>query len=82
MIGKPDELIRWLTEQDREKAFEVKEYKEKRSLNANALLWRCLGEMASALHTDKWDVYLQMLKRYGTYTYICVKPKAVEARCG
>jgi hypothetical protein len=79
MIGKPDELIRWLTEQDRDKAFEVKEYKEKRSLNANALLWRCLGEMASALHTDKWDVYLQMLKRYGTYTYICVKPKAVEA---
>lgn len=79
MIGKPDELIRWLTEQDREKAFEVKEYKEKRSLNANALLWRCLGEMASALKTDKWDVYLQMLKRYGTYTYICVKPKAVEA---
>jgi hypothetical protein len=79
MIGKPDELIRWLTEQDREKAFEVKEYKEKRSLNANALLWRCLGEMASALHTDKWDVYIQMLKRYGTYTYICVKPKAVEA---
>lgn len=79
MIGKADDVIRWLTTQDRDKAFEIKEHKERRSLNANALLWKCLGEMASALRTDKWDVYLKMLKRYGQYTYICVKPKAVEA---
>lgn len=79
MIGKADELIRWLTTQDNEKTFEIQEHKEKRSLNANALLWKCLGEMATSLRTDKWDVYLEMLKRYGTFTYICVKPKAVEA---
>ena len=79
MTGKPDELIRWLTTQDNEKTFEIQEHKEKRSLNANALLWKCLGEMATSLRTDKWDVYLEMLKRYGTFTYICVKPKAVEA---
>lgn len=79
MIGKADKLIRWLTTQDNEKTFEIQEHKEKRSLNANALLWKCLGEMATSLRTDKWDVYLEMLKRYGTYTYICVKPKAVDA---
>lgn len=79
MIGKANELIRWLTTQDNEKTFEIQEHKEKRSLNANALLWKCLGEMATSLRTDKWDVYLEMLKRYGTFTYICVKPKAVEA---
>lgn len=79
MIGKAEEIVKWLFGQDREKLFEIKEYKQKRSLSANGLLWACLGEIAGALHSDKWAVYLQMLKRYGTYTYICVKPWAVDA---
>ena len=54
-------------------------YKKKRSLDANALLWHCLGEISAALRTDKWEVYLQMLKRYGKYTYICVKQNVVDA---
>jgi hypothetical protein len=57
---------------------EIKQHREGRSLNANALLWKCLGEIAGALRTDKWSLYLQMLKRYGEYTYICVPPKAVD----
>lgn len=54
------------------------QYRKKRSLDANGLLWHCLGMMAAALRADKWDVYLQMLKRYGHYTYILAKPNAVE----
>lgn len=54
-------------------------HRQKRSLDANGLLWVCLGKLAEAFHTDKWSVYLQMLKRYGQYTYICVKPSVVEA---
>ncbi len=57
----------------------AKKHREKRSLDANGLLWHCLGKIAEALHTDKWEVYLLMLKRYGKYTYICVKPNMVEA---
>ena len=79
MTGRCEEIIKWLFTQDREKLFDIEEHKEKRSLNANALLWKCLGDIASTIHADKWEVYLQMLKRYGTYTYICVKPKALEA---
>lgn len=60
-------------------SIEAKKYREKRSLDANALLWACLSEIAVALRTDKWDVYLMMLKRYGKYTYICVKPNVVES---
>ena len=56
----------------------AKRHREKRSLNANALFWKCIGDISSALRTDKWDVYLMMLKRYGIYTYLCVKPDAVE----
>lgn len=79
MTGKAEDCIRWLLSQDREKLFDVNPHREKRSRSANALLWACLGEIAAALRTDKWDVYLKMLKRYGKYTYICVKPNVVEA---
>lgn len=56
-------------------------FREKRSLDANALLWVCLGKIADAMETptDKWEIYLQMLKRYGKYTHICVKPNVVDA---
>lgn len=53
-------------------------WRNKRSLDANGLLWVCLDKIASALNTDKWEVYLLMLKRYGKFTYILVKPNAVE----
>ena len=79
MVGKPEEIIKWLFNQDRNKLFDITEHKEKRSRDANALLWACLGEIAGAIRSDKWSVYLQMLKRYGRYTYICVKPYVVEA---
>lgn len=55
------------------------QYREKRSLDANAYLWVLLQKLAEMLRTDKWSVYLQMLKRYGQFTYIVVKPGAVEA---
>lgn len=58
---------------------EAKKWRNKRSLDANAMLWACLGEIANVLRTDKWEVYLEMLKRYGKYTYICVKPNMVDA---
>lgn len=54
-------------------------FRAKRSLNANALLWECIGRMAAVLRSDKWDVYLMMLKRYGKFTYICVKENVVDA---
>ena len=60
-------------------SIEAKQYRAKRSLDANALLWACLSEIAVVLRTDKWNVYLTMLKRYGKYTYICVKPNIVDA---
>lgn len=56
----------------------AKVHREKRSNDANALLWLAIGRIANSIDADKWDVYLQMLKRYGKFTYICVKPEAVE----
>ena len=78
MTGDKNECIKYLLEQEDDKLFDVKEHKDKRSNNATRLLWVCLGRIAKALKTDSWSVYMQMLKRYGTFTYICVKPSAVE----
>ena len=52
---------------------------EKRSLTANGLMWACLGELAMSLRTDKWTLYLRLLKEYGQYTYIVVRKEAVPA---
>mgnify|MGYP001193254909 CR=1 FL=1 len=60
-------------------AIEIKKHRNKRSLDANAYLWVLLQKMAEVLHTDKWSLYLQMLRRYGQFTYIVVKQGAVEA---
>lgn len=56
----------------------AKKHRNRRSTNANALLWSCIGKIATAVCADKWDIYLTMLKRYGEFTYVCVKPNAVD----
>lgn len=65
--------------QDKKLSIVAKIWRNRRSLDANGLLWHCIGQIASEMRLDKWDVYLLMLKRYGKYTYICVKPSVVEA---
>jgi hypothetical protein len=79
MTGKSAQIIKFLLDQDKEKEWDLKEHKEKRSLDANGMLWACLQEIAEAVNSDKWTIYLQMLKRYGKYDYVIVKEKAVEA---
>ena len=56
---------------------ELKEHRERRSLDANSYLWALLDRMAEALHMDKWDVYIECLSRYGVFTHVIVKPEAV-----
>lgn len=58
---------------------DLKVHREKRSKDANALLWACIGDIARVLKQDAWSVYLMLLKRYGKFTYIVVKPEAVDA---
>lgn len=72
MIGKPEKLIQWLFNQDREKQFEIKEHREKRSLNANAYAWALIGKIADAMRLSKDECYLLMLKRYGQSELVSV----------
>ena len=80
MTGTPEEIVKWLFGQDRNKLFDVTEHNEKYTRKALNFFWACVGQLAIVLKADKWDIYLQMLKRYsGAFTYMCVKRKAVEA---
>lgn len=56
----------------------VEKYREKRSLDANAYMWVQLQKMAEVIRSSKDEVYLQMLDKYGVFTHIIVKPKAVD----
>ena len=58
--------------------FEIKVYRERRSLDSNAYLWVLLQKMADVLHTTKDELYLQMLERYGVFTHVIVKPDALD----
>lgn len=73
MKGTPEEISRWLWEQDRDKVFEIKEYREKRSLNANAYAWELIGKIADILRSSKDEVYVEMLRRYGQQEMISVR---------
>lgn len=44
---------------------DIKPYKEKRSLSANSYHWVLVGKIADTLRTDKHDLYIQMLRKYG-----------------
>lgn len=57
---------------------ELKQHRERRSLDANAYLWVLLQKLAEVLRTDKDALYRQMLERYGQFTHIVVRPEAVD----
>ena len=53
-------------------SIEVKQYREKRSLNANAYAWKLIGEIADAVRAGKDEIYLKLLMRYGQSELISV----------
>ena len=65
MIGYPEEISKYLWQLDKEKLYEIKEYKEKRSLSQNAYCWKLITEIANKISKSKEEVYLEMLKSYG-----------------
>lgn len=65
-------------QEDGKLSIELKKYVNGRSLNANRLLWHCIGELANTFQRDKWQLYLEYLKRFGQFRYVVVKPEAVE----
>lgn len=72
MVGTSKELIKRLVELPDDKKYEIKEYKEKRSLNANNYYWQLVTELGNVLGMDKEWLHFLLLQKYGQSEMISV----------
>lgn len=86
MTGKTKELIMYLLKQDDNTLFDINLHKEneKRSLNANGLLWKIADEIAKEISKDgtivtKETIYKDAVKNVGVFTPIIIEEKAFKS---
>ena len=60
---------------------EIKEYREKRSLDANAYLWVLLDKLAEAVGGTKEERYLDYIRSYGMFRDWTLKPDEARTFC-
>ena len=60
--AKPEDLEKL---KDKKLTVEIKQYREKRSLDANAYYWQLLTQLADALNISKPAAHNRMLRQYG-----------------
>lgn len=73
MVGTAEALVKWLFNQSREKIFEVKEHKAKRTLTQNAYMWSLINEIANKMKLSKEETYIKMLKDYSQVAKVTVR---------
>lgn len=83
MVGTANKLITYLIEQARDKQFEIKEYRAKRSLDSNAYCWVLCDKIAKELSKDgtiitKEKIYQDAILQIGTFESMIVEEKAFE----
>ena len=80
MIGTKIEIVNWLDTQP-DKEYEIKEHRQKRSLDANGYLWVLIGKIQDVIGVSKEDIYRDMIKGVGVYEVIPIKNEAVNKFC-
>lgn len=73
MVGTAETLVKWLFNQSREKIFEVKEHKARRTLTQNAYMWSLINEIANKMKLSKEETYIKMLKDYSQVAKVTVR---------
>lgn len=63
--GKPNDLVLFLMNQDKEKLFDLTEHKEKRSINSNSYYWALVGKVAQKTHISSNVIHNQNLRDLG-----------------
>lgn len=66
MQGTILECVAWLSGQDPDKRYEVKEVRRRRSLTQNAYYWVMLNKLANKLRMSDSEVHRHMLREYGS----------------
>lgn len=57
---------------------DIKQHREKRSLDANAYYWKLCGELAKAIHERPEEIYRRHIKDFGNYAVYCMEDRAVR----
>lgn len=70
IIGTPEELSRILWSLEKEKKYELNEYRKKRSLDQNSYMWELINQIANELRKSKEEVYEDLLFGYGQISSI------------
>lgn len=65
-------------EDDKPKVVTIDYYKEKRSLNANSMMWSLLNKLAAKLGTTDEELYIDYLKKYAPKDYMAAPKEAEE----
>lgn len=76
MIGTADEIIHWLFEQPhdgKERLYEIKERKRKRTLTQNAYYWSMLNQLGKALRMPTYELHFRMLKEHAPFEVVSVR---------
>lgn len=78
MVGTIEQIIQWLFKQDKNKLYEVKEVKKKRSTNANNYFWKLLQELCEVQNLDTIEEYKKRVKELGIFRRFRIEPKDVK----
>ena len=79
--------IAWLSSlisslDDKKYVVEVKQYRKKRSLDANAYCWALIGKLAEKTGYKKSEIYRNAIREIGGNSEtVCVQDKAVDKLC-
>ena len=65
-------------EDDKPKVMSIDYYKEKRSLNANSMMWSLLNKLAAKLGTTDEELYIDYLRKYAPKDYMAAPKEAEE----
>ena len=71
MIGHVEDIVQWLFSQDRDKVFEIKEHKEKRSLTANSYFHKLCSLIAEVNHTSNIEVKNALIREQELHQERC-----------
>lgn len=72
-----DELTQ-LTANGKELSVEIRPYRARRSLDANAYCWVLCQKLAEKLNSTKEDIYKEAIRKAGQFDFIAVTDKAVD----
>ena len=75
-MGKAMAVVR--TKKDKPYSVEIKEFRQKRSLDSNSYAWVLIGKLAEAMRIKPIDVYRTAIKDLGgNYTPVCLPEKEI-----